>query len=215
MTTTRIAIVEDNHRYRESLRTMLAYAPGFSVSACYDKGEDLLKACADIADFDLVVMDLDLPGIDGIQTTARLKAEHPRVKVVVLTVFEEPSRILRAICAGADGYLLKKSTGGQLLDQLRLVLQGGAPLTPGVARSVLELLRNPVSQRRTAPEVALTKREQQVLEGLVRGLAYKEVATELHLSIDTVRTYVRSLYKKLQVHSVAAAVNKAIRSGLV
>jgi len=212
MSNHRLAIVEDNRAYRESLTTMFSYDPSFSVAKAFDNGEDLIAAVADPAAFDLVLMDIDLPGIDGIQTTVRLKAVHPRTKVVVLTVFEEPSRILRAICAGADGYLLKKSTGTQLLEQ---VMNGGVPMTPGVAKSVLGLLRNPVSPRSAGIDFELSNRETQVLQGLVRDLAYKEIAAELHISIDTVRTYVRSLYKKLQVHSVAAAVGKAIRNGLV
>jgi DNA-binding NarL/FixJ family response regulator len=172
------------------------------------------------APWDLVVMDLELPRLTGIETTRRLKEIDPRAAVVVLTVFEEPATILSAICAGADGYLLKKTPMEELRIQLRSIATGGSPLTPAVARTMLDLLRVP--SRRTASDPAtgptrleLSDREQELLRCLVKGLAYKQAADAMNVSIDTVRTYIRRIYGKLQVHSVAEAVARAIREGLV
>ena len=145
-------------------------------------------------------MDVNLPGLNGIDTTRRIKAAVPETLVVVLTVFEDSTTILQAICAGADGYLLKKTGPRELLAQLEVVAGGGAPLTAGVARSVLDLLRGagetPDEGVRRGSELLLTGREQEVLGGLVRGLAYKQVAGELGISLDTVRFHIRGIEGK-------------------
>jgi DNA-binding NarL/FixJ family response regulator len=156
--------------------------------------------------------------MSGIEATRRLKAAAPEVAVVVLTVFEEPATILQAICAGADGYLLKRTPADELLSQLRAVVAGGSPLTSEVARKVLGLLRSsvPAPPPSHAPtRLQLTDREHDVLKGLVQGMSYKQIADEAGISLDTVRTHIRSVYRKLQVHSVAEAVSRAIREGLV
>jgi DNA-binding NarL/FixJ family response regulator len=153
--------------------------------------------------------------MSGIDATARLRDRFPAAAVAMLTVFEEPATILAAICAGAGGYLLKRTSAHALLVELRSIASGGAPMTAGVARTVLELLRRGGRTAGPAGRLDLTEREQEVLRGLVRGLSYKLVAGELAISVDTVRSHIRALYKKLQVHSVAAAVTRAIREGLV
>ncbi len=156
--------------------------------------------------------------VSGIEGTRQLKALMPDLTVVVLTVFEEPGTVLEAICAGADGYLLKQLAPQELLAQLQVVMGGGAPLTSRVARTVLDLMRRGelAPARSPAPtRLELTEREQAVLRGLVQGRAYKQVAHELGISLDTVRSHIRNVYRKLQVHSVAEAVSRAIREGLV
>jgi DNA-binding NarL/FixJ family response regulator len=165
-------------------------------------------------------MDLELPGIGGIDATRRLKRMRPDLPVVALTVFEEPATILEAIAAGVDGYLLKKTSAPELLALLRGVMAGGAPLTPAVARTLLDVVRaesrgshDPVRER--PGRLDLSEREQDVLRGLVRGLGYKQIADESGTSLDTIRTHVRHVYRKLQVHSVAQAVSRAIRERLV
>jgi DNA-binding NarL/FixJ family response regulator len=213
--TLRVVIVEDDARYRDSLETLLRHAPGLALAASFDRAESLLAAAAasPAPGWDLVLMDVNLPGAGGIESTRALKRLLPGVLVVTLTVFEEPRVILEAICAGADGYLLKRTPPSQLLEQLRLVSGGGAPLTPDVARTVLELVRGPQSE--LPNDIGLSERERDVLRGLVQGLAYKQVADRLGISLDTVRTHVRGVYRKLQVHSVAEAVGRALRERLI
>ena len=218
----RVALVEDNARYRQSIELLFAHAPGFTLARSVGRAEVLLAEAERDRPraWDLVLMDLELPGIDGIEATRRLKALDPGVPVVALTVFEEPATILEAIGAGIDGYLLKKSSVVELLTLLRSILGGGAPLTPAVARTLLDVVRNQPAARADADQVKtarldLSPREQDVLRGLVRGLGYKQIADADGTSLDTVRTHVRNIYRKLQVHSVAQAVGRAIRERLV
>ncbi|MGD2114981.1 MAG: response regulator transcription factor [Acidobacteriota bacterium] len=218
----RIAIVEDDRRYRVSLERLIASAQDLQLAGSYGCAEDALRAATRqgaARPWDLVLMDLELPGMSGTKATRRLKEWWPRVQVVVLTVFEEPSTVLEAICSGADGYLSKSVAGKEILDQARIVLGGGGSLTPGVARTLLELVRNPLPRPRDAAaapgRVDLTDRERDVLRGLVQGLAYKQIASTLGISIDTVRSHVKHVYRKLQVHGVAEAVGRAIREKLV
>ena len=220
----RVAVIEDDSRYRHSLELLFGGAPGFALAASYAAADaaiaDLRRTAASGRQptWDLVLLDLDLPGLTGIDAARAIKALCPGLPVVVLTVFEDPATILQAICSGADGYLLKKISAPGLLSQLRAIAGGGAPLTPAVARTVLALVRNPASagSRDRAPaRLDLSPREQDVLRALVRGASYKQAADALDISIDTVRTHVRAIYGKLQVHSVAEAVARAIRDGLV
>jgi two-component system, NarL family, nitrate/nitrite response regulator NarL len=222
--TMRIVVVEDDSRYRRSLELLFGAAPGFSLASSYSSAEgalgDLRRAVADgrRPGWDLLLLDLDLPGLKGIDAARMLKAIWRELPVIVLTVFEEPGTIVRAICAGADGYLLKKISAPELLAQLRAIAAGGAPLTPAVARTVLDVVRagTPAASGPAGPaRLDLSQREQEVLRCLVRGLSYKQAAAALAISLDTVRTHVRGIYGKLQVHSVAEAVSRAIREGLV
>jgi DNA-binding NarL/FixJ family response regulator len=209
----RVAVVEDDPDYRASLALLFENTPGFALAGAFPAAEAALAA--DPGGWDLVLMDLDLPGMDGTAATQRLRAVRPELPIVVLTVFEEPARVVGAICAGADGYLLKRSPHGELIQQLGVVLAGGAPLSGAVARTVLGALRATAPRATPAePPADLSPREYQVLTGLVDGRAYKQIAGDLDVSIDTIRTYVRSLYKKLRVHSVSEAVAKALRHGL-
>lgn len=220
----RVAVIEDDSRYRHSLELLFGGAGGFALAASYAAADgalaDLRRTLASGRQpgWDLVLLDLDLPGLTGIDAARIIKDLCPGLPIVVLTVFEEPATILRAICAGADGYLLKKISAPELLSQLRAIAAGGAPLTPAVARTVLGLVRDPVpapSRGRTPARLDLSPREQDVLRALVRGASYKQAADALGISLDTVRTHVRGIYGKLQVHSVAEAVARAIRDGLV
>jgi DNA-binding NarL/FixJ family response regulator len=213
MTTLRVCLVEDDRRYRDTLELVLARAPGFRVVASHGSAEGLLATLAQDLPWDLVIMDLDLPGVDGTTAIARVRERHAGVPIVVLTGFDDPPRILDAIRAGADGYLLKTATPGELVACLRQAVAGGAPLDPGVARAVLDLLRHERPARVEPPPKDLTPRELDVLRALVDGLAYKQIADELGVSIDTVRSFVRSLYAKLGVHSATEAVSLALRRG--
>jgi DNA-binding NarL/FixJ family response regulator len=217
-----VAVVEDDARYRQSLTALFSHAPGFALAGAFAAPQPALAEVEAAQrrgqgpSWGLVLMDIELPGMSGIEATRRLKAAAPHTAVVVLTVFEEPSTILQAICAGADGYLLKRTPADELLSQLRSVVAGGSPLTSDVARKVLGLLRTQAPAARPAPtRLDLTDREHEVLKGLVQGLAYKQIGDQLGISLDTVRTHIRAVYRKLQVHSVAEAVSRAVREGLV
>ena len=217
-----VAIVEDDARYRAGLEALLGAAPGFVAAASFPSARQAVAVAEERASrrqpllWDVVLMDLDTPGMSGIEATRRIKALAPDLPIVVVTVFEEPSILLDAIRAGADGYLLKRTPGAQILEQVRVVLAGGSTLTPVMARSLLDLVRGGGPVTAPAPtRLDLTDREQEVLRGLVHGLAYKEIADSLGISLDTVRTYIRRLYKKLAVQNAAGAVTRAVREGLV
>ena len=222
----KVAVIEDNPTYRHSLEALFAHAPGFMLVGSYGSADAALDEAEKTArwggepQWNLLLMDLELPGTGGIEATRRLKKHSPNVAVVILTVFEEPATIVEAISAGADGYLLKKSSAKELLAQLRAIASGGSPLTAGVARTLLAVLRATNQSSRSTNQVPpakleLTEREHEVLQCLVRGLSYKQCADQLGISLDTVRTHIRAVYKKLQVHSVAEAVARAIREKLV
>lgn len=223
--TIRIALVEDNARYRRGLEALFAHAEGFELCEAFADPRSALDAARrELAagrgrPWDLVLMDLQLPGLSGTETTRRMKELMPEVVVVVLTVFEDSATVLQAICAGADGYLLKSTLPDELLEQVRAVASGGSTLTAGVARTVLELVRRQAVGEGAAGEgpqrFGLTDREQEVLRGLVRGLSYKLVARELGVGFETVRSHVRGVYRKLQVHTATEAVARAVREKLV
>jgi DNA-binding NarL/FixJ family response regulator len=215
MANVQVVVVDDDAGYRETLELLFSSAPGYALAGAFTSPPPALEAAREHGDdWDVVFMDVDMPEMDGVEATRRLKEVQPDLKVVILTVFEDPSVILQAICAGADGYLLKKSSDLDLLAQVELIHGGGAPLTGGVARTLLDLLRDRVPKSRR-PSVKLSPREEAVLGLLVEGNSYKQIAAELSISIDTVRSYIRGLYRKLQVQNAASAVTRALRDGLV
>jgi DNA-binding NarL/FixJ family response regulator len=224
-----VVILEDDPRYRHSLEMLFNNAPGFRFGASFGSAHAMLQElenrerAGQNPSWQLALVDIELPGINGIEATRHLKKHLPTLTVVMLTVFEDPTVILEAITAGADGYLLKKTSAPELLSQLKAIASGGSPLTPDVARTVLSLLREKTPKRisgqffrNVSPtKLDLTEREHAVLQALVKGLSYKQVGLQLNISIDTVRTHIRAVYRKLQVHSVAEAVARAIREKLV
>jgi DNA-binding NarL/FixJ family response regulator len=219
----RVAVVEDDPRYRAGLEQLFASADGFALAASFgnpDAALDRLRRAVEQGaplPWDAMTMDLETPGMGGIEATRRVKAIAPELRVVVLTVFEQPDTIVEAIRAGADGYLLKRSRARQLLDGVRAAFDGGAPLTPQVARRVLELVRSEgAGEHGPGPSrLDLTPREQDVLRALVDGKSYQEVADALGLSLGTVRTHLTAVYRKLHVHSAAEAVSRALRDRIV
>lgn len=213
----RIVIFEDDARYRQGLETLLRHSPSLRHVASFPRLAPGLEAAAtDASSWDVVLMDLEHPDGSGVSAIRALKKVRPDLPILALTVFEEPATVLSAICAGADGYLLKRASAPELLSAIRTAGAGGAPLSPGIAGALLQVVRKTADVPAASPSrLDLTAREQEVLRALAAGHTYQETADRLRLSVDTVRTYVRALYRKLQVHSVGEAVARAIRDGLV
>jgi len=217
----RVAIVDDDAPYRGAISDLLALEASFELAGSYASARELLARTptgSTPAPWDVVLMDIEMPGQDGIEATAELKARHPDLLVVMLTAFEEPERIVRAILAGADGYLVKRSDAREVLEEIRAVVNGGSPLTPSVARSILATVRAGGAPRPgavAAVRYGLSERESEVLRALVSGQGYKEIAYDLHISVDTVRSHIRKVYRKLRVHSASEAVARAIRERIV
>jgi len=208
----RVCIVEDQPEIREGLLALLEESPRFRSAGAWPTMEDALPALEASAP-DVVLVDLGLPGMSGTEGIRRLKAARPALLTVVLTVYEDDDRIFEALCAGAGGYLLKKTPAPQLLASLEEAVSGGAPISPEIARRVVSLF----SRFRTSPraEYGLTPHETRVLKLLVDGCSYKAAAAVLKVSTPTVAFHVRRIYEKLQVHSKSEAVAKAVRDDVV
>jgi DNA-binding NarL/FixJ family response regulator len=168
--------------------------------------------------WDVVLTDMGLPDKDGVALTREVKLLFPQLRVLVLTVFDDPARVLAAICAGADGYLLKSASNQELIEQLQLVIDHGAPMSTALAGTMMRLVRESNRDRFGAAnlprDLGLSPRQLAVLRGLVEGLSYREIGERLGISLDTVRSHIRQIYAALQVHSVAEAVGYALRHGL-
>ena len=202
---TRVAIVEDDAWIRNNLARELAKAPGFSCLGTFGTAEAAVEAIPALSP-DVVLMDINLPGMDGVQCVRRLKELCPEVQFLMLTVYEESENIFNSLLAGARGYLLKRTPMDKLLEAIRQVQEGGAPMSDHIARKVVQYFNQKGTRASTLE--ALSPREAQVLEKLAGGASYKEVADQLSLSIDTVRMNVRHIYNKLHVHSRGEAVAK-------
>jgi len=209
--TGRIAIVDDHAQIREGLRFLIDGAKGFRCTGCYGSMEDAL-AGLDTAAPDVMLVDIGLPGMSGIEGIRLLRERRPQMRTVALTIYQDDDRIFEALCAGASGYLLKKTPPDRLLECLREVMAGGAPMSPEVASRVLALFREyrPADQA----DHHLTPHELRLLKLLADGHSYKTAAAELGSSVDTVDFHMRSIYDKLQVHSKSEAVAKALRQRL-
>ena len=218
----RIATVEDDPCYRRSFTLLVRSLPSFSHVASYDSAAPVLAAARKARQlgqsmpWDLVLTDIGLPDVDGIQLTRDLKATFPALRVIALTVFDDPASVLAAICAGADGYLLKGVSSDEMIAQLELIRTHQASITTSLAGTVLRLVRQ--SHHATTVslprDLGLSPRQIEVLRALVDGLSYRQAGERLGISIDTVRGHVRQVYATLQVHSVAEAVGFALRNGL-
>jgi DNA-binding NarL/FixJ family response regulator len=207
-----VAIIEDQRDIREGLGILVGGTPGYRIVGSFGSMEEALPNIGR-ADPDVALVDIGLPGLSGIEGIPRLRERSPRLLVLVLTIYGDDERIFEAICAGACGYLLKKTPPARLLESIREVLEGGSPMTPEVARRVVQLFR-----KFHPPEAAdyhLTPTEMRLLKLLAEGHHNKTAAAEMGISINTVSYHTRSIYQKLQVHSKSEAVVKALRDGLI
>ena len=203
-----VAIVEDHPDYRMGTAYVLRSSPGYACVGEYAAAQDLIDSFDDVAP-DVVLMDIGLPGMSGVDATALLKQEHPRVEIVILSVYEDDENVFRAICAGASGYVTKPVMPQQLLEAIEDAFGGGTPMSPHIARKVLEMFRKHVPPPRA--DYNLTARELDVLACLIEGDDYKQMAEKLFLSLFTVRAHIRNIYDKLHVHSKSQAVAKVLR----
>lgn len=202
----RLAIVEDDSELRSALEEILADAPGWEVSGVYKNAEVALPALLEDLP-DLILMDIQMPGMSGIECTASIKAAHPEARILMLTVYDNTQRVYDALAAGASGYLLKRDVPTRLRDSLDEVLEGGCPVSSSVARMVFQHFLKP-DPPKVSVEYNLTPREKEALELLSQGKLYKEIADELDVSQDTVRFHLQNIYRKLQVRTRTEAVVK-------
>jgi len=207
-----VAIVEDRREIRESLALLIGGTEGFKCIGSYRSMEEALDKLKHHQPH-LLLSDIGLPGMSGIEGVAILRERYPDLLILMLTVYDDDERIFDAMCAGASGYLLKKTPPARLLDSLREVASGGAPMSPEVARRVVALFREIRPPERADYE--LTPHETRLLKLLVQGHNYKTAATELGVTVHTVSFHLRSIYEKLQVHSKSEAVAKALQNRLV
>jgi len=208
----RIAVVEDNKARRELLQLLIDTTDGLECVGVFEDGRDIVQHLTNLRP-DVVLMDIDMPHVNGIEALIALRAKLPTIKVLMQTVFEEEEKIFDAIIAGADGYILKKASPDKLLEAIIDVTQGGSPMTPTIARQVLSVFKNK-HERVKRHDFSLSIREQEVLSYLVQGLSYKMIADKCNVSYSTVNTHITHIYEKLQVNSAPQAVVKAIELNL-
>ena len=201
----RIAVVEDDKTVRDGLEILLNGSPGFSCAATYSNGEDALAGIPALQP-DVVLMDINLPGINGIECILALKEQKTSVLFIMLTVFENSDVIFQSLAAGASGYLLKQTPPAKLLEAIQDVYQGGSPMSGEIARKVVQSFQHPLLSGHHF--VGLTKREEEILSYLAKGYLYKEIASLLFISVETVRTHLRNIYEKLQVRTRTEAILK-------
>jgi len=207
-----VSIVEDNDQLRGTLVRVLNRADGFRCVSQYPNAEDALKDLPSVKP-EVVLMDINLPGMNGVECVRRLKPLLPETQVMMLTVYEDTENIFNALAAGANGYMLKRTPTKELIEAIREVHRGGSPMTTHIARLVVQSFQKPVAAAQPAGGnmSELSEREQQVLDLLAQGLIYKEIADKLNIGYETVHTYIRRIYEKLQVRTRTEAVAKFLQ----
>lgn len=208
----RVLIFEDNAELRSSLSSLISGDKGFQLMGAFGECTGALPAVTKLKP-DVVLMDIDMPGMSGLEGLRQIKQQFPDVNVLMLTVFDDDDNVFKAVQQGATGYLLKKTTPSKILEAIKEAKDGGAPMTPSVARKVLGFF--PKQSEKKTDEFDLTAREREVLTLFVDGFSYKMAANELGISVYTIQDYVKSIYRKLHVHSLPAAVAKAIHNKVV
>ncbi|MBK7734311.1 MAG: response regulator transcription factor [Chitinophagaceae bacterium] len=207
--TKKISIFEDNEALRKSLEELILINNGFEVSGVFG---NCLEASKHVKDNnpDILLMDINMPGMTGIEAVKKIRAFNTSVIIIMLTVFDDNKNVFDAICAGATGYLLKKHVSDKLIPAIQEALEGGAPMSPSIAKMIVQSM-----QQNKANDYKFTNREQEILEHLCKGSSYKMIAAEINLSFETIRTYIKRIYEKLQVHSATEAVSKALNEKLI
>ena len=205
----RVAIVDDDRAFLESLRRIVEAAEGFDCAGAFLSVEDALPELGSRG-ADVLLLDIQLPGIQGDEAIASVRVVCPKVRILMLTVFSDRERLFNSLCNGAHGYLLKNMPPSKLLDAIQAARDGGSPFSPEIARHIVNLF-----QRTGRAALRLTAQEQRLLSLLAQGYSYQAAADRMTVSVNTVRNYVRSVYEKLHVHSKSEAVIKALRQGII
>lgn len=213
----KIAIVDDNSFLISAVKEKLSFFEDLNFKFSALNGSELLMKLEHYRHIDLILMDIEMPVLNGIETTEIVKQKYPHIKIIMLTVFDNDEHIFNAIKAGADGYLLKEINAKDLHNGIVETLNGGAAMNPSIALKTLKLLRNPITiqNKQDQEDIQLTTREIEVLEQLSKGLNYIKIAENLVVSKGTVRKHIENIYKKLQVHNKLEAVQKAKRQNLI
>lgn len=221
----RVALVEDNDTIRMGLAALIDGTPGYECVAAWTSCEEMLTELREVRP-GVLLMDIGLPGMSGIEGVRRAKVQAPDLNILILTVYDENDLVFEALCAGACGYLVKKTPPARLLEAIQEAHGGGSPMSSHIARKVVNLLRQtsapqvtPVDGSTLPPRdeeaALLTSRERDILNGLAGGNSYQALAKALNISTDTVRFHIRNIYRKLHVHSQSEAVAKALRKGII
>jgi len=209
----RVTIFEDNTNLRRGLCTLINGSVGFECVGAFGNCDNLVKNITDTKP-DVVLMDIGLPGMDGIEAVKILKSQFPDIKILMETIFEDDEKVFYSICNGAEGYILKNTPPSRILEAIREIHEGGAPMTPSIASKVLAMFKSGTSFSKNE-SYDLTSRETEVLKYLVDGMSYKMIAEKCFVSLDTVSCHIKSIYRKLHVHSKSEAVSKAIKGKIV
>ena len=212
----KIAIFDDNKNIRESITLLLKTVPQFEVVGSFSHVLDCIEDIKE-SNPDIVLMDIEMPGMTGIEAVRFLKKEFPHIQILMQTVFEDDDRVFDSICAGASGYILKNHLNTKLIDAINELQFGGSPMSPSIARKVMTKLQQipQYVMPEQAPDYQLTPREKEVLGCLVKGLSYKMIGSELNIGYETVRSHVKKIYEKLHVASLTEVVAKAINQRIV
>ncbi|MDD5150653.1 MAG: response regulator transcription factor [Flavobacterium sp.] len=213
----KIAIVDDNSFLIKTVQEKLSFFEDFSLKFTAVNGLDLIEKLEKNHNVDLILMDIEMPKMNGIEATNLVKQKHPQIKIIMLTVFDNDENIFKSIKAGADGYLLKEVNPKDLYQGIIETLNGGATMTPSIALKTLKLFRNPMAfdAVTNTEQYNLTAREIEVLEQLSKGLKYNAIAENLFLSVGTIRKHIENIYTKLQVHNKLEAIHKAKNNKLI
>ncbi len=210
---TSVLIYEDNKELRESIAQLIDYSIPYVLLDCFPNVTQVEKQVKELQP-DIILMDIDMPGgINGIDAVKKIRAFNSTTHIIMLTVFDDNRNVMDALCAGASGYLLKKHLSTRLTDAMQEVLTGGAPMSPAIARMVIASM-----QKQRHPEedkYQLTPREKELIVALSQGISYKTIATNLFISVDTVRSHIKNIYAKMQAHTQLEAVAKAREAGII
>lgn len=213
----KIAIVDDNSFLIKAAQEKLSFFDDFSIKITAINGLDVLEKLEKNHNIDLILMDIEMPKMNGIEATERIKNKYPQIKIIMLTVFDNDENIFKSIKAGADGYLLKETKAEKLYEAINETLAGGAAMSPSIAMKTLKLLKNPVSFESSSDTelVELSKREIEILEHLSKGLKNAAIADNLFLSASTVKKHIENIYRKLQAHNRIEMLQKAKQNKLL